>query len=106
MPRFRYREAIDRLWDRSIILKNDEKREEFRWIQYRAQYAKGEAKARITFLSGNALSDATEGAIHARCYKNISGLSSQIYSIRIYEGSSAIPQYGRKIVLLVTFVQC
>ncbi|MFV2379403.1 RepB family plasmid replication initiator protein, partial [Escherichia coli] len=42
-------EAIDRLWDRSIILKNVEKREEFRWIQYRAQYAKGEAKARITF---------------------------------------------------------
>lgn len=25
-------EAIDRLWDRSIILKDDEKREEFRWI--------------------------------------------------------------------------
>ena len=42
-------EAIDRLWDRSIILKDDEKREEFRWIQYRAQYARGEGKAQITF---------------------------------------------------------
>ncbi len=30
MPRFSCNEAIDRLWDRSsIILKNDEKREEF-----------------------------------------------------------------------------
>jgi plasmid replication initiation protein len=43
-------EAIDRLWDRSIILKDDEKREEFRWIQYRAQYARGEGKAQITFF--------------------------------------------------------
>ncbi|WP_336620832.1 replication initiation protein, partial [Escherichia coli] len=78
-------EAIDRLWDRSFILKNDEKREEFRWIQYRAQYAKGEAKARITF------SDAVmpyltqlKGQFTRVVIKNISGLSSS-YSIRIYE---------------------
>ncbi len=42
-------EAIDRLWDRSVIIKNEEKREEFRWVQYRAQYFKGEAKVDITF---------------------------------------------------------
>ncbi|WP_159189993.1 replication initiation protein, partial [Escherichia coli] len=42
-------EAVDRLWDRSILLKDDEKREEFRWIQRRAQYLKGEAKVQITF---------------------------------------------------------
>ena len=78
-------EAIDRLWDRSIILKDDEKREEFRWIQYRAQYAKGEARAQITF------SDAVmpyltqlQGQFTRVVIKNISRLSRS-YSIRIYE---------------------
>ena len=69
-------EAIDRLWDRSIILKDDEKREEFRWIQYRAQYARGEGKAQITF------SDAVmpyltqlKGQFTRVVIKNISNLS-------------------------------
>ncbi|WP_454770847.1 RepB family plasmid replication initiator protein [Escherichia coli] len=45
------RKAIkNRLWDRSVIIKNEEKREEFRWVQYRAQYFKGEAEIEhITF---------------------------------------------------------
>ena len=50
MPRFSSQERSIVLWDRSIILKDEEKREEFRWIQYRAQYARGEGKAQITFL--------------------------------------------------------
>ncbi len=58
------REAIDRLWDRSIILKNDEKREEFPLDQYRAQYVKVRPRTGNLF-DGNALSDATEGAIRA-----------------------------------------
>lgn len=79
------KEAIDRLWDRSIIIKNAEKREEFRWVQYRAQYFKGEAKVEITF------SDAImpyltqlKGQFTKVVVKNVSSLSST-YSIRIYE---------------------
>lgn len=96
-------EAIDRLWDRSIILKNDEKREEFRWIQYRAQYAKGEAKARITF------SDAVmpyltqlKGQFTRVVIKNISGLSSS-YSIRIYEFLQQFRSTGERIIALNDF---
>ncbi|WP_454770844.1 RepB family plasmid replication initiator protein, partial [Escherichia coli] len=44
----RLKEAMNRLWDRSVIIKNEEKREEFRWVHYRAQYFKGEAKVDIT----------------------------------------------------------
>ncbi|XJH15301.1 hypothetical protein AB2I13_24940 (plasmid) [Escherichia coli] len=44
-------EAIDRLWDRSIAPKNDEKRvRSSAGSSIGAQYAKGEAKARITFF--------------------------------------------------------
>ena len=81
----RLKEAIDRLWDRSVIIKNEEKREEFRWVQYRAQYFKGEAKVDITF------SDAImpyltqlKGQFTRVVVKNVSSLSST-YSIRIYE---------------------
>ena len=31
------KEAIDRLWDRSVIIRDENKREEFRWVQYRGQ---------------------------------------------------------------------
>ncbi|EDO5343494.1 replication initiation protein [Citrobacter sp. JL978] len=79
------KEAIDRLWDRSVIIKNEEKREEFRWVQYRAQYLKGESKVQITF------SDAImpyltqlQAQFTTVVVKNVSNLSST-YSIRIYE---------------------
>ncbi|WP_162869150.1 replication initiation protein, partial [Escherichia coli] len=78
----RLKEAIDRLWDRSVIIKNEEKREEFRWVQYRAQYFKGEAKVAIPF------SDAImpyltqlKGQFTRVVVKNVSSLSST-YSIR------------------------
>lgn len=79
------KEAIDRLWDRSVIIRTEGKREEFRWVQYRAQYLTGEAKVEITF------SDAImpyltqlQGQFTKVVVKNISSLSS-VYSIRIYE---------------------
>lgn len=96
-------EAIDRLWDRSIILKDDEKREEFRWIQYRAQYAKGEARAQITF------SDAVmpyltqlQGQFTRVVIKNISRLSRS-YSIRIYELLQQFRSTGERIIALDDF---
>lgn len=42
-------EAIDRLWDRSIILKDDEKREEFRWISIGHSTLKVRAKPKSLF---------------------------------------------------------
>ncbi|EHQ0051236.1 replication initiation protein [Escherichia coli] len=96
-------EAIDRLWERSIIIKNDKKREEFRWIQYRAQYAKGEAKAQITF------SDAVipyltqlQGQFTRVVIKNISKLSRS-YSIRIYELLQQFRSTGERLISLEDF---
>ncbi len=59
----------------------------------------------ITFSdAGIALSDATEGAIHARCYKKHIRFISN-YSIGIYE---FLQQFlvRERIVLLTDFVQC
>ncbi|WP_061386729.1 replication initiation protein, partial [Salmonella enterica] len=79
------KEAIDRLWDRSVIIKNEEKREEFRWVQCRAQYFKGEAKVEITF-SDVSMSDLTQLKVQfiRVVVKNGSTLSST-YSFCFYE---------------------
>ena len=99
----RLKEAIDRLWDRSVIIKNEEKREEFRWVQYRAQYFKGEAKVDITF------SDAImpyltqlKGQFTRVVIKNISNLSRS-YSIRIYEILQQFRSTGERIIALDDF---
>ncbi|GAS21885.1 replication initiation protein [Salmonella enterica] len=97
------KEAIDRLWDRSVIIKNEEKREEFRWVQYRAQYFKGEAKVEITF------SDAImpyltqlKGQFTRVVVKNVSSLSST-YSIRIYELLQQFRSTGDRTISLDDF---
>ncbi|EJN1766776.1 replication initiation protein [Salmonella enterica] len=79
------REAIDRLWDRSIIIRDDDKREEFRWVQNRVQYLKGEGKVQITF-SDSVMPYLTQlkGQFTKVIIKNVSSLSST-HSIRIYE---------------------
>ncbi|MCV5390418.1 replication initiation protein, partial [Escherichia coli] len=80
-----------------------EKREEFRWIQYRAQYARGEGKAQITF------SDAVmpyltqlKGQFTRVVIKNISNLSRS-YSIRIYEILQQFRSTGERIIALDDF---
>ncbi|MDB8044375.1 replication initiation protein, partial [Escherichia coli] len=94
---------IDRLWDRSVIIKNEEKREEFRWVQYRAQYFKGEAKVEITF------SDAImpyltqlKGQFTRVVVKNVSSLSST-YSIRIYELLQQFRSTGDRTIAIDDF---
>ncbi|EBE8912552.1 replication initiation protein [Salmonella enterica] len=79
------KEAIDRLWDRSIIIRDDDKREEFRWVQNRVQYLKGEGKVQITF-SDSVMPYLTQlkGQFTKVIIKNVSSLSST-HSIRIYE---------------------
>jgi plasmid replication initiation protein len=96
-------EAVDRLWDRSILLKDDEKREEFRWIQRRAQYLKGEAKVQITF-SDSVMPYLTQlqGQFTKVIIKNISRLSRS-YSIRIYELLQQFRSTGERIISLDDF---
>ncbi|WP_033568723.1 replication initiation protein [Dickeya undicola] len=97
------KEAIDRLWDRSVIIRDKDKREEFRWVQYRAQYLKGEAKVEITF------SDAImpyltqlKGQFTRVVVKNVSNLSSS-YSIRIYELIQQFRSTGERTIALDDF---
>lgn len=97
------KEAIDRLWDRSVIIRDENKREEFRWVQYRAQYLKGEAKVEITF------SDAImpyltqlKGQFTRVVVKNVSSLSST-YSIRIYELLQQFRSTGDRTIALDDF---
>lgn len=97
------KEAIDRLWDRSVIIRDESKREEFRWVQYRAQYLKGEAKVEITF------SDAImpyltqlKGQFTRVVVKNVSSLSST-YSIRVYELLQQFRSTGDRTIALDDF---
>lgn len=99
----RLKEAIDRLWDRSVIIKDNMIREEFRWIQYRAQYLSGEAKVEITF------SDAImpyltqlKGQFTRVIVKNVSSLSSA-YSIRIYELLQQFKATGDRLIRIDDF---
>lgn len=95
--------AVEKLWDRSIVIKRDDIREEFRWIQYKAQYLKGEGKAKITF------SDAIipylsqlSGQFTKIIVKNVSKLSSS-YSIRIYELLQQFKTTGNRTISLNHF---
>lgn len=97
------KEAIDRLWDRSVIIRTEGKREEFRWVQYRAQYLSGEAKVEITF------SDAImpyltqlQGQFTKVVVKNISSLTSA-YSIRIYELLQQFRKTGDRMIAIDDF---
>lgn len=97
------KKVVDRLWERSIILKNDNKRDEFRWIQRRAEYLKGEGKVEITF------SDAImpyltqlKGQFTKVVVKNISSLSSA-HSIRIYELLQQFITTGDRMIRLDDF---
>ncbi|EOT5403933.1 replication initiation protein [Escherichia coli] len=96
-------EAIDRLWDRSIILKDDEKREEMRWLQYRAHYLKGEAKVQITFADAvMPYLTQLKGQFTKVVIKNISRLSRS-YSIRIYEILQQFRSTGERVIALDDF---
>lgn len=97
------KEAIDRLWERSVIIRDGEDREEFRWVQHRAQYFSGEARVQITF------SDAVmpyltqlEKQFTRVVVKNVSSLSSA-YSIRIYELLQRFRSTGERYITVEDF---
>ncbi|HHA2250246.1 TPA: replication initiation protein [Enterobacter ludwigii] len=97
------KEAVDRLWERSVIIRDGECREEFRWVQHRAQYFSGDARAQITF------SDAVmpyltqlKGQFTQVVVKNVSSLS-RTYSIRIYELLQQFRSTGDRSIALDDF---
>jgi len=95
--------AIEKLWDRSITIQHDDIKEEFRWIQYKAQYLKGAGKAKITF--SNAITpylSQLKGQFTKIIVKNISKLSSS-YSIRIYELLQQFKTTGHRRISLDRF---
>lgn len=79
------RDAVDKLWERSVIVSDPEQTEEFRWIDKRIRYHKGEARVLIRFSEDIAkyLTQLSEQFTQVTL-KNVSGLRSA-YSIRIYE---------------------
>lgn len=79
------RKAVDRLWERSVIVKDPEQTEEFRWIQSRIRYHKGEARVTVRFSNDikKYLTQLSEQFTRV-ALNNVCGLKSA-YSIRIYE---------------------
>lgn len=79
------REAVDKLWERSVIVTDPDQTEEFRWIDKRIRYHKGEARVMVRFSDDIAkyLTQMSEQFTKV-ALKNVSGLRSS-YSIRIYE---------------------
>jgi plasmid replication initiation protein len=79
------RDAVDKLWQRSVIVSDPEQTEEFRWIDKRIRYHKGEARVMVRFSEDIAkyITQMSEQFTKV-ALKNVSGLKSS-YSIRIYE---------------------
>jgi len=79
------KECIDRLWHRSVIVWHEERREEFRWIYYRASYLKDEGTAVITFAPEvMPYLTSLKGQFTRLVVKHLSNLTSS-NSIRVYE---------------------
>lgn len=77
--------AADKLYERSVIVKDPEKTEEFRWIQKKVIYHKGEGKITLTW-SDDVLTYISQLKRRFTTYRlaDIANLSTS-YAIRIYE---------------------
>jgi len=95
--------AIDRLWDRSIIINWRDKKEEIRWIQGRAKYHTGEGRIELVF-SDLIMPYLTQlkGQFTSIAVKNVSALK-RTYSIRIYELLMQFKKTGDRLVHLDDF---
>lgn len=94
----RLQEAIDRLWDRSIIIHWKDKKEEIRWIQGKAKYFDGEGKIELVF-SDLIMPYLTQlkGQFTSIAVKNVSALK-RTYSIRIYELLMQFKKTGDRLI--------
>jgi len=99
----RLQEAIDRLWERSIIINWKDKSEKIRWIQGQAKYFSGEGKIEIVF-SDLIMPYLTQlkGQFTSITVKNISALKST-YSIRIYELLMQFKKTGNRLINIDDF---
>lgn len=96
-------DAVNKLWERSIIVADPNQTEEFRWIQRRARYHKGEARVSVTFSEDIAkyLTQLSEQFTQVTL-KNVSGLKS-VYSIRIYELCQQFIKTGERTISVADF---
>jgi plasmid replication initiation protein len=94
------KKAVDQLWERSIVVKDPNQTEEFRWIQSRIKYHKGEARVSVKFADDikkyltQLSSRFTQVALN-----NVANLSTT-YSIRIYELCQQFIKAGERTVEL------
>lgn len=92
------KKASDRLWDRSIIVKDPKQTEEFRWVQRRVHYHKGEARITISFSDSiKKYISQLSGQFTRLNLQNIAGLSST-YSIRLYELLQQFASTGARMI--------
>ncbi|MDX7987164.1 replication initiation protein [Xenorhabdus sp. 12] len=94
----RLQEAIERLWDRTVIIHWKDNKEDIRWIQRKAKYFDGEGKIEISF-SDYIMPYLTQlkGQFTSIAVKNVSALK-RTYSIRIYELLMQFKKTGDRLV--------
>jgi plasmid replication initiation protein len=97
------KKAIDRLWERSIIVKDPNQTEEFRWVQRRIKYHKGEGRVTVSFSEDIAkYLTQLSGQFAKIVLNNVSGLKSS-YSIRIYELCQQFAKAGNRLITVDEF---
>jgi len=99
----RLQEAIDRLWERSIIINWKDKSEKIRWIQGQAKYFSGEGKIEIVFADSiMPYLTQLQGQFTKIVIKNVSTLKS-VYSIRLYELLMQFKVIGDRLISIDDF---
>ena len=95
--------AVNKLWDRSIIVRDPSQEKEFRWIDSRVKYFKGEARATISFSPAvkKYLSEFS-GVFAKIALENVSGLQSA-YSLRLYEMCMQFIKAGNRLITIEEF---
>jgi plasmid replication initiation protein len=97
------KKAVDKLWGRSIIVKDPEQTEEFRWIHRRVKYHKGEARVTVSFTEDvSKYLTQLSGQFARIALDNISGLKS-VHSIRIYELCQQFIKAGNRLINMEDF---
>lgn len=97
------KKAVDRLWERSVVVKDPVQTEEFRWIQRKVKYHKGEARVTVSFSEDIAkYLTQLSGQFAKIVLSNINGLKST-YSVRIYELCQQFVKAGNRLITVEDF---
>ncbi|CDG88763.1 replication initiation protein [Xenorhabdus bovienii] len=99
----RLQEAIDRLWDRTILITRKDEKREIRWVQEKAKYFSGEGTSEIVFADSiMPYLTQLKGQFTKIAIKNVAALK-RTYSIRIYELLQQFKQTGDRVIFLEDF---